>query len=69
MMAFGGEERFGQHFAARGGMRWNLAAAGQMVGTAGASVEVGPHMWIDLHVARGGLLADRGFGGALRVGL
>jgi hypothetical protein len=69
MLALGGEQRISSRLVARGGVRWNLKQRDLGAATAiGASVLVQPHLWLDAHYTRGGILADRGFGTALRVG-
>jgi hypothetical protein len=67
ILALGGEKRF-QHWAIRGGTRWNLEGARQTVGSFGGSVAVRKGLWLDALYTAGHLDADRGFGIAMRAG-
>jgi hypothetical protein len=68
MLALGGEERIGQRFMVRAGARWNEAATAGPAGAFGGSVLLSQHLWLDAHYTGGGMLADRGWGAALRAG-
>ena len=68
MLAVGGEKRLGTRVTVRGGLRWNLADDSGATPAVGGSIATSRHMWLDLHYTRGGVLADRGFGAALRAG-
>jgi hypothetical protein len=68
MIALGGEDRLGRHFALRGGVRWSVTGDRQLSGSFGLSLAVRPGVWIDGHYTQGGLDGDRGFGIALRAG-
>jgi F plasmid transfer operon, TraF, protein len=68
MIALGGEDRLGDRFAVRGGVRWNLKGDHRPVGALGASLALRKGLWVDAFVTRGGTDGDRGFGLALRAG-
>jgi hypothetical protein len=68
MIALGGEDRIGRHFALRGGVRWSIAGDRQLVGSFGLSLALRPGAWIDSHYTQGELDGDRGFGIAFRAG-
>jgi hypothetical protein len=67
-LAFGGENRFGNRWALRAGVRWSLTGPSRRVAATGASLAIRQNLWLDGHYTRGNIDADRGFGGALRVG-
>jgi hypothetical protein len=68
MLAVGGEQRINKWLVARGGVRWNLLRDQGPAAAGGASVLLHPHLWLDMHVTGGDVLADHGFGVALRAG-
>jgi hypothetical protein len=69
VLAFGGEEQLGSHFAVRAGIRRNLAGIHQVVTALGASVSVKRGLWVDSHYTRGrDLNGDREVGVSLRAG-
>lgn len=69
MIAFGAEQRLTGSVYARGGVRWNLRGDRRAVGSAGASVQLRPHLWIDVEVTGGNIAGDRGWGVGMRAGL
>lgn len=68
MIALGGEDRLGSHFAIRGGVRWSVTGDRQLAGSFGLSVALKPGAWIDGHYTQGDLDGDRGFGIGFRAG-
>ena len=69
MIAFGGEHRLGSRVMARGGVRWNLKGERLPVAAVGASLALrAKRLWLDAHLTRGDIRADRGMGFALRAG-
>jgi hypothetical protein len=68
ILAMGGEERFGQRFAVRTGVRWSVKGAKRTTAAVGASLAVRRGLWLDWQYSQGHLDGDRGFGVALRAG-
>jgi hypothetical protein len=68
ILAVGGEDRFGQRWALRGGVRWSLEGARRTTASIGASLAVRRSFWLDWQYTQGHLDADRGFSIALRAG-